>query len=331
MKDYYIFQNCQLEADEHVLRILGSEQRRLPVEQLSALHLLSGYSITSGVFELAAKHEFPIHMYSYYGSYLGSFLPPPLEPTSSILVSQVQSHLDTGKRIELGRAIISHSEQAMQLLLSRFDLRMESHAMGETPRDLLLSEARVRKEYYSLLDTILPPFWSIVTRERNPPRRPADALLGFANGILYAKTVGAIYRAGLDPRIGYLHGDVRTRNPLALDLADMMKPVLSESLLLEIASTGSQRSLISEVGEGVYLNEAGRKTVIRFMEDTLKRSVRPMNEPREDTVAYWLCSIPRKLHRALVTGETPHFPVVGCTLSSHTMQVLRTGRTYVPY
>ena len=55
MKDYYIFQNSQLDADEKILRVVsGSEQRRLPVEEIAGLHLLTGYSLTSGVLELAA-------------------------------------------------------------------------------------------------------------------------------------------------------------------------------------------------------------------------------------------------------------------------------------
>ncbi len=321
MKDYYVFQNCQLDADDRVLRVIGADQRRLPVEEISGLHLLSGYSLTSGVIELASRHEFPIHMYSYSGRYLGTFLPPPVEPTSSILISQVRSRLDVARRMDLCRSIISHSEMAMNALLEPFGLSLSSKAGGNSAEDLLLSEGRVRKEYYELLDTVLPPFWSIMSRERRPPRRPADALLGFANGILYAKMNGCIHRAGLDPRIGYLHGEHRARNPLALDLADLMKPVLSESILLDIAASGAERSLITEVGEGVYLNEAGRKTVIRFVEDTLQRRSRPLGENREDIVQSWLFAVPRKLHRALVTEETPKFPVIGCTLSSHTMRI----------
>jgi len=330
MKDYYVFQNCQLDADEHVLRITGADQRRLPVEEIAGLHLLSGYSLTSGVFELASKHEFPIHMYSYSGRYLGTFLPPPVEPTSSILISQVKSRLDVERKMDLCRTIMSQSEMAMNALLRPFGLSVSSKACGDSAEDLMLSEGRVRKEYYESLDTVLPPFWSIVSRERHPPRRPADALLGFANGILYAKMNGCIHRAGLDPRIGYLHGEHRARNPLALDLADLMKPVLSESILLDIAASGAERSLVTEVGEGVYLNEAGRKAVIRFIEDTLQRRSRPIGEEREDTVQSWLSAIPRRLHRALVTGETPKFPVIECTLSSHTMQILKNGRTFVP-
>ena len=35
MKDYYIFQHCKLDADEHVLHIEGDKSRRLPVEEIA--------------------------------------------------------------------------------------------------------------------------------------------------------------------------------------------------------------------------------------------------------------------------------------------------------
>jgi len=331
MKDYYILQQVELDGDQNVLRVTGNEQRRLPVEEIEALHLMAGYTLTSGVVDLAAEHNFPIHVYNYYGVYRGSFFPPPLEATSSILISQVKARLDASRRLDIARSILEHATRAMSALLAPFDLRLPTeHPDGETPEDLMLSEARIRKEYYALIDTVLPSFWSIVARGRSPPRRPADAVLGFANGILYAKMGGWIHRAGLDPRIGYVHGEARAKNPLALDLAEVLKPALSEAVLLEVAATGSERSLVTEVGEGVYLNEAGRKTVIRFIEDVLQRSVRPVGGDREDKVSSWAAAVPRKLHRALVTGELPKFPVLPCTLSSSTMRILSSERTYVP-
>ena len=331
MKDYYIFQNCKLDADEHVLHIEGDKSRRLPVEEIAGLHLLSGYTITSGVIELAAKHNIPIHAYNYYGVYHGTFFPPPVEPTGSILISQVRSRLDEARRMELARCILETSNRSANALLKPFELALPDAMDGDTVETIMLSEARIRKEYYALLDTILPPFWSIVKRERQPPRRPADAVLGFANGILYAKMAGWIHRAGLDPRISYIHGESRARNPLALDLAEVMKAPLSEAILLEVAATGSERSLITEVGEGVYLNEKGRKTIIQFIEEALKRSVRPAGKDREDTVEIWGNSVPRKLHRCLVEENKPDFPVMPCMLSSSTMRTLMNGRSSVPY
>lgn len=329
MKDYYVFRNVQLDADQHVLRVSGGVNRRLPVEEVAGLHLLAGYSITSGVLNLAATHGIPIHVYGYRGTYRGTFFPPPVEPTSSILVRQLLAHLSKEKRIDIARAILQAAETGMNALLKPFDLVLDNRAEGNTLEGLRLSEARVRKAYYALLDTILPPFWSILSRRRNPPRRPPDAVLGFANGILYAKMGGYIHRAGLDPRIRFLHGDKRARNPLALDLADILKPTLAESVLLDVAATGAERSLVTKIGEGVYLNQAGRKAVIRFVEDTLRRKATPLGGDRQDLVENWAASVPRKLHRALVTESIPRFPVIPCTLSSSTMQTLSSERTFV--
>jgi CRISPR-associated protein Cas1 len=331
MKDYYVLQECVLEGDSHVLRVISADkQRRLPVEEIAGLHLMAGYTLTSGVIDLAAEHNFPIHVYNYYGVYRGTFFPPPVEPTGSILISQLESFQNEERRLEIGRCILEASNRTANALLEPFGLHSPGALEGSSAQGLMLSEARIRKEYYALLDTVLPPFWSIVKRGRHPPQRPADAVLGFANGILYAKMAGWIYRAGLDPRISYLHGQARARNPLALDLAEIMKAPLSESILLDIAASGAERSLVTTVGEGVYLNVKGRKTVIRCIEDTLRRSVRPLDGEREDRLVTWGKTVPRKLHRSLVTVETPSFPVVPCTLSSSTMRILQSGRVSVP-
>jgi len=330
MKDYYVLQHVGLDGDQKVLRVTGSEQRRLPVGEIEALHLLAGFTITSGVLILAAEYNFPIHVYNYYGAYRGSFFPPPVEPTASILISQVMARLDEERRIGIARSILEHATKSMNALLTPFRLSISESPHGDTVEDLMLSEARLRKEYYALIDTVLPPFWSILTRGRNPPKRPSDALLGFTNGILYAKMGGWIYRAGLDPRIGYIHGKARAKNPLALDLAEVLKPTLAEAILLEVAATGSERSLVTDVGEGVYLNESGRKVVIRCVEEMLQRSIRPIGYDREDKIISWAAAIPRKFHRALVTGVPPQFPVLPCTLLSSTMRTLLSERTYVP-
>ena len=331
MKDYYIFQNCKLEADEHILRIEGEKMRRLPVDEIAGLHLMSGYTLTSGVIDLAAKHNIPIHAYNYYGKYHGTFFPPPVEPTGSILISQVKSRLDEMQRLLIAHQILKHSNYSSHSLLEPFGIKMNLEIKGMSVEELMLSEGRFRKEYYAVLDTILSPYWSIVTRERNPPRRPADAVLGFANGILYAKTAGWIHRAGLDPRISYIHGESRAKNPLALDLAEIFKPILSESILLEISASGSERSMITSVGEGVYLNEKGRKFVIQTIEEKIKQSVKPVNRTRKDTIENWGMSIPRKLHRSLISSEVPDFAQLPCTLSSSTIQTLKSGRSSVPY
>lgn len=332
MKDYYTFQNVKIEADQHILRFCTKgDRRRIPVEEIAGLHLLSGYEITSGAILLASEHHFPIHIYSFYGMYKGTFFPEPLNKAGVMLIKQVESHTDEEIRMKHARTIVATARENMQCLMEFLGLEVEFIDLkADNYEGLLLEEARIRKEYYAQLDAVLPAYWSIVERRRRPPKRPADAVLGFCNGILYAKMSGFIHRAGLDPRIGYIHGDTRASNPLSLDLAEIGKPALSEQVLLEIGGSGAERSLITHVEEGCYLNEKGRKTVIKLIEDIGGRTIKLSNPKKQyDTVMHQVEIIPKKLHRSLVCGETPSYPVIPCTLSSRTMQTLNSGRTSV--
>lgn len=329
MKDYYAIQNAHLEADETTLTVRTHEMRRIPVEQVAGLHLLAGYSLTSGVLELAASHAFPIHVYAHGGGYRGTFFPPPVTPTAHVLVRQVAEHQDAARRLRRAREILQAAAHGMDHLLAPFGLHAPLLAHADTLDDLRLAEARVRREYYALLDTILPPYWSILKRERRPPRRPADALLGFANGLLYAKTAGWLHRAGLDPSIGYLHGDARAPNPLALDLAEIMKPLLSEAVLPTIAASGQERSLVTDVGEGCYLNEKGRKLAIQTVEALLEAPTRVHVLDRDLSLGRVGELLATKLHRAVALDEDAAYPLPSCTLSSSTTRTLKQGRTSV--
>lgn len=329
MKDYYAIQNAHLEADETTLTVRADEMRRIPVDQIAGLHLLAGYSMTSGVVELAAGHAFPIHVYSYGGGYRGTFFPPPVNPTAHVLVRQVTEHQDAARRLQRAREMLDAATQGMRSILAPFGVDAPPLASAGTLEDLRLAEARVRREYYALLDTILPPYWSILKRERRPPRRPADALLGFANGILYAKTAGWLHRAGLDPRIGYIHGDARAANPLALDLAEIMKPPLCEAALLTVAASGHERSLITDVGEGCYLNEKGRKHLIQTLETLLDTPTRIVVMDRDIPLRRVGELLAVKLHRAIALDESATYPLPACTLSSSTTRTLKQDRTSV--
>jgi CRISPR-associated protein Cas1 len=285
--------------------------------------------MTSGVVELAAGHDFPIHVYAYGGGYRGTFFPPPVSSTAHVLVRQVAENQDPVRRLRRGRELLDAAAQGMAALLAPFGLVPPPLGPAGRLEDLRLAEARVRREYYALLDTVLPPYWSILKRERRPPRRPADALLGFANGILYAKTAGWLHRAGLDPRIGYLHGDARAANPLALDLAEAMKPAVSEAALLTVAASGQERSLVTDVGEGCYLNEKGRKLVIQTLEGLLEAPTRVAVLDRDLSLGRVGELLATKLHRAVALDEPAAFPLPSCTLSSSTTRTLKQDRTSV--
>ncbi len=311
MKDYFVIQCAHIGIEHRTLTVRTSAGvvRRIPLDDVSGLHLLAGYTMSDSVIRAATGASFPIHFYSYTGRYEATLDTRPAAEQAAPLLRQLESIQDPRRRVAIATTILNTSRTTLASALAKAGVATElPDATGETVEELRLTEARIRKEYYARLDVVLHDEWKIVTRNRRPPRRPADALLGFANGIVYAKTAGWIRRAGLDPRLGYLHGETRAPNPLALDLADLVKPHLSDAALLHASATWNARLLTDTSGAGTFLNEAGRKNVVSFVEEKLHA---PVGEGGD--LARLLQRIPVALHHAL-SNETPlEFPRIPCT------------------
>lgn len=321
MKNYYVFQHGCLDADDKTLRFQGNETRKIPVEQIDSIHLLAGFTITSGALRTASDAEFPIHIYGYYGNYIGSFTPKNGPQSSERLLAQLRSHDDATRRLAIAKSMVKGSIESYNSLLKALGedaLDTSVADLSMNIEELRLSEARMRKELYAALDSHLSEYYALLGRTRRPPGNPGNCLLSFWNGLVYAQTLTAIYRSGLDPRIGYLHGDIRATNPLALDLAELFKCYFSEAQLVAISRSGRRPKWFTEVGEGVYLNETGRKEATRIFDEMLSRQVRHNGLDRYLPFREVMVAEAYKLEKAMMGIKPYAATVVNCTLSSPT-------------
>jgi CRISPR-associated protein Cas1 len=71
-------------------------------------------------------------------------------------------------------------------------------------------------------------------RSRRPPLDRTNALLSFVYTLLTHDIAAALETVGLDPAVGYLHTDRPGRAGLALDLAEELRPVLADRLVLSL-------------------------------------------------------------------------------------------------
>lgn len=117
--------------------------------------------------------------------------------------------------------------------------------------------------------------FSLLGRNRRPPRDPVNCLLSFCYGLLVKDLVAVCLAVGLDPFIGVLHSPRFGRPSLALDLAEEFRPLIGDSVVLQVLNNG-------EVGErdfvvrsrGVMLTQEGRRAVISAYERRLDVQVR---------------------------------------------------------
>lgn len=112
-------------------------------------------------------------------------------------------------------------------------------------------------------------------RNRRPPRDPVNCLLSFCYSLLIKDLVAVCIGVGLDPFIGVLHAQRFGRPSLALDLAEEFRPIIADSVVLQVLNNGEVRESDFIVrARGVMLTPDGRRAVIAAYERRLDAEIR---------------------------------------------------------
>jgi CRISP-associated protein Cas1 len=133
-------------------------------------------------------------------------------------------------------------------------------------------EGLAARAYFHGLSALLPPEVQFAERTRRPPLDVINAALGYGYGVLVSEATTALAMAGLDPMVGFLHGDHRGRPSLTLDLVEEFRPLIVDTVVVSLARRGH---LTKEQGRsdpkraGVLLTEIGRKRLIAGIERRL--------------------------------------------------------------
>lgn len=93
---------------------------------------------------------------------------------------------------------------------------------------------------------------SPLSKSRSPRQavNPANAVLNYLYALLEAETRLAILAVGLDPQMGLLHSDHATRDSLALDLMEPVRPLVDAFALQFLQSHIFTRAEVFETVEG---------------------------------------------------------------------------------
>lgn len=146
---------------------------------------------------------------------------------------------------------------------------------------LLGIEGAAARIYFSLFTTMVSPNASVDVaafdengRARRPPPDPLNALLSFTYAILVKDVTTTLHSVGLDPYLGFLHRPRFGRPALALDLAEEFRPLIAESVVLQLLNNRevSNSSFLSRAG-GCQLESGGRKAALRAYERRMDHEI----------------------------------------------------------
>lgn len=139
-------------------------------------------------------------------------------------------------------------------------------------------EGKAAEQYFSVFDDMIlnqKEDFSFKTRNRRLPLDNVNAALSFAYTILAGDCANALSSVGLDPYVGFMHGDRPGRSSLALDLMEELRPVLADRFILTLINKKiiQAEHFEQQKDHAVLLNDKGRKAFFGAWQNHKKETI----------------------------------------------------------
>jgi CRISPR-associated protein Cas1 len=281
-------QESVAEEEESAAPVKVAERRVIPVEDVDAIWAFGELDLNARVLVFLSQHKVPLHLFNYYGFYAGSFYPREYLQAGYLLVRQVRHYSSRRLRLVIAREFVRAAMHNILRNLRYYGTRgvdlqeqtegVQAEMLGleavKTVNELMGCEGRARAAYYKGFASILRNDVEFTKRVRRPPDNIVNALISFTNGLVYSAVLTQIYRTQLDPTISFLHEPGARRFSLALDLAEVFKPILADRLIFKLLNNRqlNERDFAQDLN-CCYLKESGRKTVLKEWDARLKTTI----------------------------------------------------------
>jgi len=314
----YIFSSGKLKRKDNTLCFESQEDKRfIPVEDVKEIYLFGEVDLNSRVLNFLSQKGVLLHLFNRYGFYSGSFLPRNKNVSGYLLVKQVQHYINGDGRLFLASSFVDGAVFHIKRNLKKRGIeieeieKLESRIFAvETVAELMQLEGKIREIYYSKFSKILKDdFFSFSKRVKRPPNNAVNALISYGNSLLYSAVLSEIYRTQLNPTISYLHEPSTSRYSLSLDISEIFKPLVVDSLIFSLVN---RRALKKEDFDSTLnytlLSESGKKKFVKAFDEKMKTTVRHRTLKRNVSYRYLIRLECYKLIKHLI-GDDVYKPL----------------------
>lgn len=281
----------RLDYDTVQVRVERENRLRVPLLRLESIVVFGRVGVTSPLIHRCAEEGRAVVWMSRHGRFRGRLVGP---TNGNVLLRRAQ-HLalsDTTRRNAIARQMVAAKIQNSrnQLLRAARDSRQADAGAALTQAAARLAtilgrlrsvdaidemrgaEGEAAMEYFAVFDSMISAQredFGFDGRNRRPPRDRTNAILSFLYTILANECSAALEGVGLDPQVGYLHALRPGRASLALDLMEEFRAPLADRLALTLINRRQLQAKHFEdmPGGGVYLNEEGRRSLLKAYEE----------------------------------------------------------------
>ena len=299
-KTYYLFNPGHLQRKDNTLKFTPIEEdengvaqkedapRYIPVDGVGDLFVFGSLTANSALYNFLGQNNIAVHFFDYYENYTGSFMPRDSLLSGKMLLAQTAHYQNKNKRIVIARKFVEGAAWNMLKNLQYYNRRgkdaeplitlinkyMESIPQANAVDELMGVEGNIRQTYYEAFNLILNDF-EMGARTKQPPQNEVNALISFGNMMCYSFCLRAIHQTQLNPPVSYLHTPGERRYSLALDIAEIFKPVLVDRSIFKVLNKKEiQEKHFDNKLNRCVLNESGKKIFVKEMEDRLNETIR---------------------------------------------------------
>ena len=278
-------------------------QVRVPLIKVSQVVVYGDVTLTSPALTALLEQRADVCFCSAHGRFYGR-LAGPLGKNSLVRLEQHRAHNDPGRCLALAAAFVGGKLANMRAMLMRANRKREDAAIAAAVESLggVLEQVEAlgcgadavapadpsRPQagtalgtlqglegsgtafYFGVFGRLLNGDWGFERRQRRPPRDPVNALLSFGYVLLANQVASAVSVVGLDPYVGFLHSSQFGKPALALDVMEVFRPLVVDSVVLTVLNNGmlSRQDFQAELGAW-RLTEQGRRTFLTKFEERL--------------------------------------------------------------
>ena len=294
-KSYYLFNPGRMSRKDNTLKFIpvdtdGREgpAKYLPVVGIDNLYCFGALDANSALYNFLGKNGISVHFFDYYEHYSGSFMPKDYLLSGKVIIEQSKAYSSTKRRMEIAHKFVEGAAANILRNLKYYQSRgreltsyidqiaqLDEERRNATGIDELMGwEGNIRQVYYDAFGEIVPGF-EMGNRTKQPPSNEINALISFCNMMCYTLCLDQIYHTQLNPTISYLHEPGYRRYSLALDIAEIFKPILVDRLIFSLLNKKvlSERDFDRKLNY-CLLNESGKKKVLKDWEERLSQTIK---------------------------------------------------------
>ncbi|WP_018632668.1 CRISPR-associated endonuclease Cas1 [Neomegalonema perideroedes] len=275
METLYLTKDVKISREHSTLLILTASgaRRRAPIEGLKHVIVAGEAHLTTAVLGLCGRNGVRVTVLDWHGNVVGCFEPKGSPASGRVRLLQAAAALDPERRMRFARAFVSgaarnilanlkyrsyRGNRALEGAVVSIEKLSERISGAESAESLMGIEGQIRAFYYEawpLIDEAL----AFGPRRRRPPNNPINCLISWFNGLAYALTRNEISKTHLDDCVSFLHASREARSSLALDLSEIFKPAICDTLIFEAVLRGMVKPEWFHEEEGICrLSERGR-------------------------------------------------------------------------